>query len=106
MPDRHELMMVMHVNGFHKLLVVFCGCATENEGIMHQNQLLHIQLFPASTDSPKSAFTFASLDLLHSLSTQGKVSTYNFYHAMRNITDAADLEGWPVSTLRIAITTY
>jgi hypothetical protein len=98
MPDRHELMLVMHLNGFHKLLVIFCGCATDSEGIAHQNQLLRAQLFPASTDTPKSAFTFASLDLLHNLSTQGKISTYNFYHAMRNITDAAELEGWPVSS--------
>jgi hypothetical protein len=97
LPARCELMTIMHSNGFHNISVTFCGCASDIRSAEYQNQLLRVQLFPASTDSPKTAFTFAALDLLHHLLTQGKISTYNFYNAMRNVTDAADLEGWPVS---------
>jgi hypothetical protein len=87
----------MHSNGFHKLAVVFCGCANDLGSLSYQNQLLRICLFPATTDNPKTAFTFSSLDLLAQLSTQGKISTYNFYISLRNLTDPLDLMNWPVS---------
>lgn len=96
-PAKQEVITVMHSNGFHKLIAVFCGCFTDAESLSFQNQLLRSRLFPATTDNPKTAFTFSSLDLLAHLSTQGKMSAYNFYISMRNVTDPLDICGWPVS---------
>ena len=87
----------MHTNGFHKLAVAFCGCATDVEGLSFQVQLLRSRLFPATTDKPKTAFTFSSLDLLANLSV-GKLSAHNFYIVMRSLTDSLDIIGWPVSS--------
>jgi hypothetical protein len=96
-PGKRETFTIMHSNGFHKLAVVFCGCAMDVESLSPQIQLLRSRLFPATTDKPKTAFTFSSLDLLAQLSTQGKLSAYNFYIAMRSLTDPLDIAGWPVS---------
>jgi hypothetical protein len=94
-------MVIMHHNGFHRLTVSFCGCAQDEQSRVYGNQLLRHRLFPASSEQPKTAFTFQSLDLLCQLSSQAKVSAYNFYSSMRNLTDNPDLHGWPVSCLFI-----
>jgi hypothetical protein len=93
----------MNNNGFHTILVAYCGCATDHNALSFQTQLLRARLFPATTENPKTAFTFASLDLLVQLSTQGKLSAYNYYISMRNLTDNLDLSGWPV---RLIIARY
>jgi hypothetical protein len=100
-PGRTDVITVLHSNGFHRLNAVFCGCSVCDKGIMTQNQLLHMQLFPATTEAPKSAFTFAVLDLLHHLSTQGKVSVYNFHQCMQHLTDNAELDGWTVRLFQL-----
>ena len=96
-PAKREILTVLHNNGFHKIAMTFCGCATDPDSHSFQIQLLRFGIFPATTENPKTAFTFASLDLLCQLSTQGKMSAYNFYVSMRNLTDNLDLYGWPVS---------
>jgi hypothetical protein len=95
-PAKCEPLMVMGNNGFHKILISYCGCSSDHEALSFQNQLLRARIFPATTENPKTAFTFASLDLLVQLSTQGKLSVYNYYMSMRNLTDNLDLTGWPV----------
>lgn len=87
----------MDSNGFHRLTVLFCGCSADPQSRNYANQLLRARLFPATNEHPRSAFTFRSLDLLCQLGNQAKVSAYNFYVSMRNLTDNLDLQGWPVS---------
>lgn len=84
----------MHTNGFHRLTIFFCGCSHDPQSRTYLNQLLRARLFPATSESPRSAFTFQSLDLLCQLSAQGKLSAYNFYSSMRNLTDCLDIMGW------------
>lgn len=89
-------MTIMASNGFHRIAVVFCGCNSDSLAFQPQVQLLRARLFPASTELPKTAFTFTVLDLLCQISTQGKISAYHFYMGMRNLTDNLDVEGWQV----------
>ena len=68
---------------------------------MPQVQLIRARLFPATTENPRTVFAFSMLDLLCQLSTQGKMSVYNFYMSMKNLTDNLDIESWPVSSILI-----
>lgn len=96
-------MTVLHTNGFHKIDVQFCACSRNVEDHLERNQLLRARLFPASVETPKTAFTFATLDMLVQHSTQGKLSVYDYYHAMRQITDNYDLASWSVSVSSISL---
>jgi hypothetical protein len=44
-------------------------------------QLLHVQLWPATTTSPKTAATFAVLRQYHLLSFESKCSALKFYQS-------------------------
>jgi hypothetical protein len=88
---------VLHTNGFHKIRVVFCGCSSDQSTLLHRNQLLRSQLFPASPEIPKTAFTFQMLDLFCHLSTQGKLTTYDYYYSLLHLTDNTGVKHWNVS---------
>lgn len=92
-------MTILHVNGFHKVTVAFCGCSSDPESSFDRIQLMRARLFPASAILPQSAFTFACMDLLAQLNSQGKLSTYHFYEALHQLTDNTELDGWAVSFL-------
>jgi hypothetical protein len=100
-----EKMTVLHINGFHRVSTVFCGCGGKRGYDAELRiQLLRHQLYPASPMIPASAFTMACLDTLIQLSSQSKVSTYDFYQAMRQVTDNLDISHWPVcDTTRSAV---
>lgn len=93
-------MTILHTNGFHILTVAFCGCSSIASSLFHRNQLLRVRLFPASSEKPATAFSFAVLDLYIQEATQGKLSVYDFYLAMMQITDNAEIEEWKVSCSR------
>lgn len=77
--------------------MAFCGCQTDLSSLLHRNQLLRVRLFPATSEKPATAFSFAALDLYVQESAQGKLSVYDYYLAMRQLTDNAQLEDWKVS---------
>ncbi|EEB94303.1 hypothetical protein MPER_06900, partial [Moniliophthora perniciosa FA553] len=56
-------------------------------------QLLRSRLYPATVVEPTTAFTFRMLEFFHDLTLQGKVSVYDFYHALETRTDGASLTG-------------
>jgi hypothetical protein len=87
----------MDITSLYRAHVMFCGCNTDAKELLEYNQLISAKLFPATFDSPKTAFTFSLLDLLTALSGRGKTSSYDFHHAIRSLTDACDLSLWPVS---------
>lgn len=97
-PGRSEIMTLLHTNGFHRILVQFCACTRFLHARLERNQLLRARLFPASTEMPKTAFTFSCLDTMAQLSTQGKLSAYDYYHTLRQLTDNGDLKSWNVSS--------
>ena len=89
--SRSEIITVLHTNGFHKFKAEFCGCATSTNDIFERGQMMDARLFPVSTTSPNTAITFACLDLLSQLNSQAKLSNFNFYQAMCQLTDNAEL---------------
>lgn len=58
-------------------------------------QLLDAQLFPASLQHPKTAFTFTLLDTLFALTMRGKISAYDYYVSLCSLTDNYDLSHIP-----------
>jgi hypothetical protein len=96
-PGRRILMTILHTNAFHHVNIQFCACSTNVELRLERNQLLAVKLFPASFESPKTAFTFDLLKLITTLSARGKVSAYDYYQVLRCLTDSCELLGWPVS---------
>lgn len=90
-------MTILHTNGFHRVDTVFCGCGgRQGCDAEPRLQLLRQRLYPASPEIPASAFTMTCLDTLLQLSSQSKVSTYDFYQSMRQVTDNIDTSYWPV----------
>ena len=97
LPGRSETLTIIHTNGFHRVPIIFCGCSPDQSALMDRNQLLRLRLFPASPELPRTAVTFEVLDLFSQLSTQGKLSAYDFHLCLLHVTDNLELAGWPVS---------
>jgi hypothetical protein len=54
-------------------------------------QLLRMGWFPASTNHPRTVFTFDLLKLFHKITLQGKTTLYDFYHAILQVDDGLQL---------------
>jgi len=97
LPKPATKLTVLHVNGFHHVWCYFCGCSRDAVEREEYNQLLDAHLFPATTDMPRTAFTFHLLDLLSTSTSRTKMSTYDLYNVLRCLTDNCELDSWPVS---------
>lgn len=96
-PKLAEEMTIIHINGYHTIKVRACACKPSAKELAVRTQLMRMRIFPASTELPQTGFTFDCLDLFAKLSSQGKVSTHDFYHSIRQFTDNADLDDCWVS---------
>ncbi|KAG1762145.1 hypothetical protein EDD22DRAFT_979916 [Suillus occidentalis] len=76
--------VVIDVHGIHEIKLDYCGCA---HAPSRYKQLLRARWFPATTIDPRTAATFAVLQLFHLLSFESKVSAYEFYHSLTRRTD-------------------
>ncbi|EJU00647.1 hypothetical protein DACRYDRAFT_53864, partial [Dacryopinax primogenitus] len=68
--------VVIHANGIHNILPGFCQCP---RGPNHHIQLLCANLFPATFDNPKTAFSFTIMKDFHLHRLCLKKSTYDYY---------------------------
>ncbi|KAG1726701.1 uncharacterized protein EDB91DRAFT_1330919 [Suillus paluster] len=80
--------VIVDTRGIHEVALDFCNCATAES---HVQQLLRISWFPSTTSDPKMAATFSVLEQYHLLSFESKISTYEFYHALRRMSDNTGL---------------
>jgi len=80
----HAALLVLHTNGIHEMAVQYCGCS---RAIPSHVQLLRRGLYPASQKMVKTCATFTLLDLRHKLALTSKASTYNFYWALKKLTN-------------------
>jgi hypothetical protein len=80
--------VVIDTHGIHEVSLDFCDCATAKSYVQ---QLLKITWFPSTTSDPKTAATFHVLKQYHLLSFESKVSTFEFYHALRQMSDNTGL---------------
>ncbi|KAK7064875.1 CxC2 domain-containing protein [Favolaschia claudopus] len=84
----HENFTVLDLNGIHEVAVQFCACERELEMGLSRIQLVRRRWFPATSDNPRTAFTFRLLDFFHTQTLQGKTTMYDFYTSLEKITDA------------------
>ncbi|EIN04406.1 hypothetical protein PUNSTDRAFT_76368 [Punctularia strigosozonata HHB-11173 SS5] len=79
--------VVFDSDGYHHVDVRFCGCSHRS----HQEQLLEVGWYPASTRRPSTAFTFRFLDTFHRLTLQGKITLHDYYTSVVQRTNSAGL---------------
>lgn len=77
---------VVDMNGIHNTKIRFCNCAGSQDRL---EQLMEIQLFPATVKRPTMAFTFAVLHQFHLQHLESKISAYDFIGTLRRLTDNA-----------------
>ena len=75
---------VVHSNGIHSVALDFCACETAPGRIA---QLLRSRLFPATAISPRAAATFHVLQHFQVLSFESKVSAFEYYNTLSQLTD-------------------
>lgn len=77
--------------------LAFCGCSEIGNHGTHVQQLLRRRLFPATTLDPQTACTFALLKSAQLLSLQSKLSLFDYYLCIENLSDATGTMGVKVS---------
>jgi hypothetical protein len=88
---------LVDLNGIHSTRFVFCRCGTAKGRL---EQLMEARIFPASTDQPKTGFTFNLLRSAHLESLESKKSVYDYAAALRRLTNNAfpqDVPVWPLN---------
>jgi CxC2 like cysteine cluster associated with KDZ transposases len=78
--------VIVHTNGIHKLNIEFCCCAHASPDPF---QLTSAGLFPATTDQPETAFSFTVLKEFHAHTLSSKKSGYDYFIALRKLTNNA-----------------
>lgn len=87
-------LVVLHVNGLHKVNALFCHC---KPGLEHRQQLMRFSWWPATTIDPGTCATMEVLRAFQALNLQGNMAAYDFYIALENLTDAWHMSEIPVS---------
>jgi hypothetical protein len=82
-----HVILVIDINGAHRVNVQFCACAGDTKWVERYRQLLRVGWYPASFKRPKTAFTFNVLDAYHKLALQGKLNLYDFLLSVLQKTD-------------------
>jgi len=88
--------VVFDAHGVHDVNVDYCDCVG---AVAKRIQIMRVGWFPASSDCPKTTFTFEMLDLFHKLTLQGKLTLYDFYNSILHVTDNLQLEKVVVGAL-------
>ncbi|KLO04642.1 hypothetical protein SCHPADRAFT_840402, partial [Schizopora paradoxa] len=84
--------LVVDLTGFHRVSINFCACKRNGVVTERYVQLLRTQWFPATFDSPATAFTFDLLDFFHQLTHQAKTNAYDFLCTIQQRTDSTGVE--------------
>ncbi|KAJ7604200.1 hypothetical protein DFH06DRAFT_1021347, partial [Mycena polygramma] len=85
----HVDFAVIHTNGIHRVALDYCGCGEPPEDAL--DQLLDQYWWPATPLEPQTCCTFAALRQFHTLNTTGKVSGYDYYRTLEQLTDNTGL---------------
>ncbi|KAK7021990.1 hypothetical protein VNI00_017092 [Paramarasmius palmivorus] len=80
--------VVVDLEGIQDVSLQFCECRSVEAAGERWQQLMRARLYPATVAEPHTAFTFRTLSHFHHLTTQGKVSLYDFYYTLEKRTDA------------------
>ena len=78
--------VIGHSNGIHDCQIHYCSCPGAPDKV---TQLLRARLWPATRNSPHSAFTLSLLRTWHQLWLNAKISTHHFMRALTRYTNNA-----------------
>ncbi|TDL13353.1 hypothetical protein BD410DRAFT_698761, partial [Rickenella mellea] len=88
--ERHsgtsQTITVVDINGIHKVMVQWCGCG-EHGLRTHMEQLLENELFPATPQRIRTAFTFRAMKNFHILHLQGKMNAWEWCASITRLTN-------------------
>ncbi|KAJ6567649.1 hypothetical protein DFH09DRAFT_1314164 [Mycena vulgaris] len=82
-----ENFVVLHLDGIQEVAIDYCGCDQEFLRGEPHIQLLRRGWYPATTDQPQTAATFECLDFFHVQTLQAKTTMYDFYVALKKLTN-------------------
>ncbi|KIY68994.1 hypothetical protein CYLTODRAFT_350404, partial [Cylindrobasidium torrendii FP15055 ss-10] len=85
----HENFTILDCNGIYRIDIVFCQCERMKP---LRIQLLRAQLFPSTSRRPRTAATFRLLEAHDHLASHGKITPYEHYNALVQMTD-----GWGIA---------
>ncbi|EEB93806.1 hypothetical protein MPER_07494, partial [Moniliophthora perniciosa FA553] len=85
--------VVVDIDSIQEVSLNYCGCRPTDVSGTSWEQLMRSRLYPATVVEPMTVFTFRVLEFFHDLTLQGKVTSYDFYHALETRTDGAAING-------------
>lgn len=77
---------VVAMNGIHSVSVDYCACDVAVGGEYRQ-QAMRFGWWPATLDLPQSMVTFEALNVFERLTLTSKISMYDFYRSLAQLTD-------------------
>ena len=93
-PETCALFTIIDVDAIHGIRVDFCACG---HGAQSRHvQLLRAGLFPVTSEDPKMAITFRTLELFEILSYESKVSIFEYHCTLMRLTDNTGMNKPPV----------
>ncbi|KAJ7781716.1 hypothetical protein DFH07DRAFT_728888 [Mycena maculata] len=85
--DQGRKSVIVDTNGIHFARIVYCACG---ETVMPDPiQLIGARLFPATLDTPKTAFTFEVMHNFHVHNLTSKKTALDYYRALQKLTNGA-----------------
>lgn len=96
--SRGRPFVVVHTNGIHRIHAQFCHCLNHPQD---PYQLLAASLFPATMKHTETVFMFAVLKEFHAHMLASKKSAYDYFIALKHLTNGAFPDRAPVSTMFI-----
>ncbi|KAJ7069033.1 hypothetical protein B0H15DRAFT_925884 [Mycena belliarum] len=93
---------VVDGNGVHSTKIAFCGCREQPPDKVQQ--LMRARLFPATTDEPRTAFTFSVLKEFSLHNLESKKAAYDYLGALLRLSDngfTADIPNPYANFLRV-----
>jgi CxC2 like cysteine cluster associated with KDZ transposases len=91
-----RLLVVVHTNGIHHVLMRFCTCDHASEDDI---QLLRVGLYPSTHREVRTAFTFELLDYYLLDTLECYTSSLHFYTKLRRVTNEVFPRNVPVSSV-------
>jgi len=93
-PRDRSCLTVVHTNGVHFCDIRYCSCDGSEDSHL---QLMMAGLFPATTKSPRTAFTFQVLDDFIRDNVECGTTAMNYYSKLQRVTSNAFPHAVPVS---------
>jgi hypothetical protein len=88
-----KVITFVHTNGFHHLPVYPCQC---DQGPPLEEQLLEMELYPATSTDPSTVFTLSLLNHFHLMRVDSHLSTENYCRILQRQTNFVFPDKTPV----------